>query len=182
MTVPVKHPFRRNTTSRRIGFTLIEVVMTVGTFSFVLACVSVVLATLWRAHSDVQHDLMRISTISQLARQLRADAHLAHTAKIVPSQSGSTSMLIMMRPGMRTEYTLEPHRISRILHNDDKIVHREVYVLGESVSASWTITDSAPPLLQVSLTTHDPRYADLEGPVRSESIDAVIGVVAGGLR
>lgn len=81
----------------RPGFTILELMIVMALFSFVLAAASFGLARLWRAQSSLQLDLARSSTVMRLARQLRIDAHSAEAATMQRADDNQASLVFQFQ-------------------------------------------------------------------------------------
>ena len=68
--------------AQRDGFTLIEMLIVITIFVFLLASAAMAIGTLFRAQGDLQDELIEANTASRLASQLRCDAHLANSAEL----------------------------------------------------------------------------------------------------
>ena len=159
----MRHPsFRR---PGRAGFTLVEMLVVMTIFTFLLATVSVALATLWRAQADVQNELQRSAIITRLARQLHSDGHLAQSALFSPTADDPVPTLRLTGPDWHVEYTLEAERIVRIAYSGDQVTHREVYPL-PAMKVVAAVTEETPRVLTLSIGSH-------------EQVEVAIGLLSG---
>jgi prepilin-type N-terminal cleavage/methylation domain-containing protein len=168
----------RESERHRRGFSLVELMVTIAIFSFVLACSSVALATMWRAQTNVQIDLARMATLTRFARQLRADAHVANSAQIISSADGRSVGVTLSQVDSQIEYTNAMDRVIRVVHVNGAVVHREVFVLPDTTAASWTLNTTPASMLHVEFDRPEEVATGSTSPT-FETIDAVIGIIAG---
>ena len=151
---------------RRPGFTLVEMLVVMTIFALMLSTVSVTVATLWRAQADVQNELQQSAIVMQLARQLRADGHLALSAALSPAEGDQVQVLRLTTSQGRVEYALEPGRIVRMAYAADQLIHREVYSLVE-MKITCSVQEETPTTLTLSVGPHEP-------------VDVAVGLLSGG--
>jgi hypothetical protein len=153
----------------------VELVVAMSALAVVLASISVVLGMLWRAQGDVQSELTRLGVSSQLLRQVREDAHAAESVSLVPDASVEGAMLVFLPYDGRIEYARSAERVVRSTVRAGRVVHREMYALGDGADVAWVILTGPPPRLQVTIRRHDQRLGLGETAVQTEFLEAVIG-------
>lgn len=153
---------------RRTAFTLVELLLIVTIFTFLLAGVAVALGTLLRAKGQLQDDLERSSQVARLVKQLRADAHRAVTA-----EEPDDTTIVFHSQQMQIKYLTETNRIVRTIVDGEETLHREVFPLATKTSIRWEVSESTPPLLSAVIEFEPEESA--HGSV-TDRVDAVIGL------
>src|SRR3990167_4264889 len=112
------HGTRPTNSAHRSGFTLIEMLIVMTIFVFLLASAAMAIGTLFRAQGDLQDELVEANTASRLASQLRADAHLANSAEI--TRDGASTGLRLLLPNAEISYATYPRRIVRTVKHGER--------------------------------------------------------------
>lgn len=142
----------------RCGFTLIEMLIVITVFVFLLASAAMAISTLLRAQGDLQMELIEAATMSRLAAQLRSDAHLANSVGVVTE--GSTTTTRLRLPDAEIHYTTLPQRIIRTEHREDAEVHREVFALLEGTTANWEVSTKQPTFITLTISFVSPNLRE----------------------
>lgn len=170
-TTPIKH---------RGGFTLVEMLVVVTVFAFLLASVALALGTLFRAQGELQDELAQASIASRLAAQLRADAHLASSAEVV--QEGDTTSVLLVLPDATISYATHPRRIIRTVTQGETETHHEVFSLLEGTTAHWVISSEPPAFITLTTSYRSPALREGVALPREHRVEASIGLHAGDLK
>ncbi len=165
---------------RRRGYTLVEMLVVVTVFAFLLASVALAMGTLFRAQGELQDELAQAATASRLASQLRADAHLAASAFVV--QEGGTPGPLLTLPHATVIYRTYPRRIVRTVMQDDSETHREVFPLPEGTTARWELSSGTPAFITLTTSYWPPGMREGVARPREHRVEASIGLHAGGVR
>ncbi len=163
--------------TQRRGFTLVEMLVVVTVFAFLLASVALAIGTLFRAQGELQNELAQASTASRLAAQLRADAHLASAAEVV--QEGETTNVRLTLPSATINYATHPRRIIRTETQGDTETHREVFRLSEGTTTRWEIS---PAFVTLTTSYRSPQLREGVALPREHRVEASIGLHAGGVK
>jgi len=174
-------PYRLTTQiTRRRGFTLVEMLVVITVFAFLLASVALAIGTLFRAQGELQDELAQAHIGSRLAAQLRADAHLATSAEVV--EDGDTANVRLSLPNATVNYATHPRRIIRTVAHGETEAHREVFPLLDGTTTRWELPDEAPAFITLIFSYRSPALR--EGVARSheQRVEASIGLHAGGVQ
>ncbi|HEY4761509.1 MAG TPA: prepilin-type N-terminal cleavage/methylation domain-containing protein, partial [Thermoguttaceae bacterium] len=118
--------------SRRLGFTLIEMVIVVG-MSTVLAGMAVtILFALMKSHNIGREHLENSRTLNRLAIQFRRDVHATQEAGAVYKE-GILELRLASQGGMTIRYQCLEERIDRLQLQGDKLISLESYMLPPDV-------------------------------------------------
>lgn len=167
---------RKQHATPRGGFTLVEMLVVMVTFSFLLVSVAMSIAMLLRSKDILQAELTASSTLSRLEAQLRVDAHQAATVQTI-GDDGNAMVTRLQLPEQRIDYALEAGRLIRRVYRDGKEQHREVFVLPEAASVNWELSEQSPPLLTLSISYGDPANPDLNR--KAHHAEAIVGLHRG---
>lgn len=162
------------------GFTLIEMLIVITIFVFLLATAAMAIGTLFRAQSDLQDELIDANTTTRLAVQLRADAHLANSAEITREDATTTVRLLL--PNANISYVTEARRIIRRETHGEREVHREVFSLLEGTTTDWALSAEQPAFLTLTTSFVSPALRASVARPREYRIETSIGLNAGGAR
>ncbi len=166
--------------TQRRGFTLVEMLVVVTVFAFLLASVAMAIGTLFRAQGELQDELAQAATASRLASQLRADAHLAASAFVV--QEGGTPGPLLRLPHATVIYRTYPRRIVRTVMQGDTETHREVFRLLEGTTTRWEISPESPAFVTLTTSYRSPQLREGVALPREHRVEASIGLHAGGVK
>ncbi len=171
LTTRIKH---------RRGFTLVEMLVVVTVFAFLLASVALAIGTLFRAQGELQNELAQAGTASRLAAQLRADAHLASAAEVV--QEGDTTNVRLTFSDAAINYATHPRRIIRTVTQGETETHREVFSLLEGTTTRWEISSESPAFITLTTSYRSPQLREGVALPREHRVEASIGLHAGGVK
>jgi len=164
--VTMAKPARR--TKRRVAFTLVEVLLIVTIFTFLLSGIAVAMGTLLRAKEQLQDDLVRSSVLSRFAVQLRQDGHRADSA-----EKPDEATIAFRVQQVQIKYVVEPNRIVRTVAEGEQTRHHEVYSLANKTSIRWGISDTKPAVLSTVIEYESEK--ETQGS-EIDLVDVVIGL------
>ncbi len=176
----MKPPRLTTRITQRRGFTLVEMLVVVTVFAFLLASVALAIGTLFRAQGELQDELAQASNASRLAAQLRADAHRASTAEVV--QEGETTNVRLTLPSATINYATHPRRIIRTETQGDTETHREVFRLLEGTTTRWEVSAESPAFVTLTTSYRSPQLREGVALPREHRVEASIGLHAGGVK
>lgn len=163
--------------SRRGGFTLIEMLIVITVFVFLLASAAMAIGTLFRAQGELQAELIEGNTLSRLSAQLRADAHLANSAEMTDEAN-----LQLHLPTSQISYETQPRRIIRTVTQGESAAHREVFSLMEGTTALWELSTEQPAFITLTTSFVSPALRESVARPREHRITTSIGLHVGGVR
>ena len=166
--------------AHRDGFTLIEMLIVITIFVFLLASAAMAIGTLFRAQGDLQDELIEANTASRLASQLRCDAHLANSAEL--TRDGDTTSLRLLLPNTEISYVAHARRIIRTVNQSENETHREVFSLLEGTTTEWEITGENPAFITLTTSFVSPALRESIARPRVHRVETSIGLHAGGAR
>jgi len=164
----------------RGGFTLVEMLVVITVFVFLLASVALAIGTLFRAQGELQDELAQANIASRLAAHLRADAHLASSAEVV--QEGDTTNVRLSLPNAEINYATHPRRIIRTVTQGESEAHRDVFSLLEGTTTHWEISAQTPAFITLTTSYRSPELREGVARAREHRVEASIGLHAGGAR
>lgn len=137
---------------KRNAYTLIEILTVVSVMGFLLLLTSSTLFSLFASQRRLSERTVAIDTLSRLSLQLRADAHQAREASLIPEADGDpdTLTLRMLDEGddpLTVEYLADAAGVRRIVKRRGEPVHRELYRLHAHDIVRWQLIDEKPPRL-----------------------------------
>jgi prepilin-type N-terminal cleavage/methylation domain-containing protein len=168
------------TIHKRNGFTLIEMLVVMSVFTFMLASVALAMGTLFRTQGDLQDNLAQATSDSRLATQLRADAHQAKTVKLVQEEGLTIVRLVLSDATI--EYTTHPNRIVRTVEQNETRVHREVFSLREGTTVDWKLSDGPPTFVTLTTSYRSPELREDVARPHVRRVETSIGLYSGGVR
>jgi hypothetical protein len=124
--------------SKRSGFTLIEMVATIGMVTFVLTAVAVTISSLHHVNQKLRKDFPLSSATNSLGLHLRSDAHFAKKAESKTGKDGEP-MLSLQTDDRLVEYSAKHSQITRIVLVGDKTERREVFPLHPGTEVTWSV-------------------------------------------
>jgi type II secretory pathway component PulJ len=145
--------------------------------SLVLTSVAVALHSLFGVERHLRRDLATETVQARLDVLLRDDAHRASAVEAV-TRDGETVGLIFMLPNEhRVEYRTEAGRILRVAQTGDKVLHRELFRLGDETFVEWTIErEQALAIACVTLSRTPGRIEAAKNASRTDRLEAVVGL------
>lgn len=176
------HPttVRGHFTKRRPGFTLVELLVVMTIFLFLLSSVALSLGTLFRAQGNLQDELVEANAMSRLREQFRADAHRATTATVT-NDNEATTLQLTLPDATSVSYRLQSQQIVRTAHEGESVLHRDVFKLLEGTTSECVVTGS-PNFVTLTTSFVPPELTSDVAKPRVHKIDASIGLHAGGSR
>jgi prepilin-type N-terminal cleavage/methylation domain-containing protein len=138
--------------SRRLGYTLIEVLVAVGIVSMLMTAAAVALQTMYRVDRQLKDNMAYGQVSPRLSLQLRIDVHSATDITMLegPNETDGLS-LTLATTGERIEYRSEVGRIVRTRRLEEKVLGREVYYLGKTATFRWTKTSHPSPRVELEI-------------------------------
>jgi hypothetical protein len=152
----------------------------ISIFVFLLASAAMAIGTLFRAQGDLQDELIAANTASRLAAQLRADAHLAHSAEVARVEA--TTKVRLLLPNAEINYVTHPRRIIRTVTQGETEVHREVFSLLEGTTTNWELSPEQPAFITLTMSFVSPALRESVARPREHRIETSIGLHARGTR
>lgn len=172
-------------TEERRGFTLIEMVATMGVASVLAGVAVAMLYLLLGVERGSREGLHRWNSVSRLAQQFREDARAAVGNAQSPAErpsGGAKSPLEWEFPlgkDRRIHYTATPEELVRTEHDGGKPVGRESFAIGPGAEVSLALSGGdvtggrAPALVSLTIA-HKPAPPGEPTP-RDVRIEAVLG-------
>lgn len=167
--------------SNRSAFTLVEMLVVITVFAFLLASVAVAMGALFRAQGDLQDELAQAHAATRLASQLRADAHLAASGQVA-EDGETTSVRLQMADGTAVNYVTESRRVVRSHLQDDVQVHREVFSFLEGTTIAWELSSESPAFVTLTTSYRSPALPASSARPVQHRIEASIGLYAGAVK
>jgi prepilin-type N-terminal cleavage/methylation domain-containing protein len=167
---------QRKQAARR-GFTLIELMIVLFIFTFLLSSVALAIGTLLRAKNNMEDELTRAASLSRLAAQLRTDSHLALSVEAINPEQAQPAGFRLNFNDQKIEYTEQPDRLIRTVYQDEESLHREVFSLAEGTSIEWQLPGESSELLTLAMTYT--LSEDAGTGQRTRRIIAIVGMHAG---
>src|SRR5688500_17495083 len=154
---------------KRRGITLLEVAITVSLTGILLAATAVLLTVLFRTEVQIRRDLAQQTTLARLNLRFRTDVHLATEC------AATDDCRLELADGRTIQYAWEAPRVTRVVHLEGKVVHRDSFDLPRGANVSFTITPAEireMAKLVVAASDELPyRYAT---PIRPAQIEAIV--------
>lgn len=177
------HPaiVRGHFTKRPSGFTLVELLVVMTIFLFLLSSVALSLGTLFRAQGNLQDELVEANAMSRLSEQFRADAHRA-TAAIVTNDDEAKTLQLTLPESTSVTYRLQSQQIVRTAYEGESVLHRDVFKLLEGTTSGCAVTASSPSFVTLTTSFVPPELTSEVAKPRVHKIEASIGLHAGGSR
>ena len=126
----------RGVASSQPGYSLIEMLVAVTIASLVLTSVAVALHSLFRVDQHLRREVVQSTSLSRISFQLRSDAHEANSATLDQTGEGRPRLVLTYTEGRTVTYAAEEARIVRLVQQDEKVQHREVFYLSERTTVS----------------------------------------------
>ncbi|MBC8353048.1 MAG: prepilin-type N-terminal cleavage/methylation domain-containing protein [Planctomycetes bacterium] len=167
--------------ARRTGFTLVELLVVLTVFTFLLASVALAIGTLFRAQGELQNELAQATVASRIAAQLRADAHFATSAEMI--EEGDVDIVRLVLPNAtKVDYATHPRRIIRTVTTSESETHREVFSMLEGTTTSWDISTETPVFITMTMSYRSPELREGVARPRQSRVEASVGFHAGGAK
>jgi len=159
----------------RAGYSILELFVVMSMVSIVLVAVAVTLQSLYRVDRDLRDAVASSGQRFQIAKQFRADVHLADSMTLLPDQATATT-LRLDRPGGKVEYRLDGQRIIRQAFEMDRLVHQEVFTFGRQTRFAWRSVATQPARVSLEIRTTMGRLPQAQDAVRQQIIDATLAL------
>ncbi|QDU39978.1 hypothetical protein Mal4_43320 [Maioricimonas rarisocia] len=172
---PMRHT---SSSSRRSGWTLIEMVLVV-TATTVLSAVGIsVIMLLMRMEQTGTVSLARQRATSSLALQLRADGHQSTNVELVTDDNAPTQVRLTLPEGGTVTWSAREGTVTRAVSDGDSESGRNAFHFPDC-SARWTLTEDARHL-SLHLST-DAATVTTSEPESVEAFETTIDVNLGRL-
>jgi type II secretory pathway pseudopilin PulG len=126
----------------RCGTTLVELLVVIALSSFVLVTSAVVLQTMYQVDSQIRDDVALYASLSRLSIRLREDVHAANGPHLASAANTQDAKLVLSTSDTQvTTYEILPGEITRTVQDEDQVIHRDSFRLGEDHPASWNVHD-----------------------------------------
>jgi prepilin-type N-terminal cleavage/methylation domain-containing protein len=158
-------------TSRRRGFTLIEVLVMITLIGVALTAAVTTLVALLRIERQVRSDQTQHQSLISLASRWRADAHAAVAA------STSDDCEMTLSDGRTIRYSFEAPRIVREVRRAGDVVHRDAFVISPRAEVAFAVLGDPPRrLVQLSISPKPESDAAYAAAVRPALLDAAVNL------
>lgn len=165
--LPACQPTRR----RRAAYTLIEILVVITVFVFLLASMAIAIGTLFQAKGRMEIELQRATQLARLDAQLRSDAHQAVSVE----QPEDDRIVFRLQP-QRIEYLVQAKQVVRSLRQGEAVLHREYFPLAAKTTILWNISSTEQSATSVPLLSATVTY-EPEDPTRAREIDRLDAAV-----
>lgn len=169
---------RRRSIYRRRGWTLIELLATMALLTAMTGISAKILTTLLRSERNGTEHVVRLVTVSRLARQFRADVHAAIDLQLSGDNPQQPLVTITGADQRKIQYEIQPRGILRTEQRPAQPAAS--HDLLRLPGTRFRIVDSATPprLLTLVVETPDTFALDPRQPAdnaREVRIDAIVG-------
>jgi len=157
--------------TRRSGKTLVEMLILISLTSLILGTVTTTLIALFKTDRQVRRDLEQQTTLARLSSRFRTDAHAAKSCQI-----GETCDLTWP-DGRVVRYALAGQHLSREVHRNGAIEHRDAFVLADTAAVRFEQPAmQGGRLVRLSITAKEHSDKPYLTAVRPATIDAAVGL------
>jgi Tfp pilus assembly protein FimT len=148
---------------------LIETLVIISLMSIVLGMAATSLASLFRLRYVMMRDTEQAAALDRLAMRLRVDAHEAVSAK---TENG---FRLGFADGRSVQYFVAAGRIVREVRGDDKLIHRDTFLLPRNTLTTFDDDSISQGLLRVVIKPEQTKLPPRELP-RTAVIEAAVGI------
>jgi prepilin-type N-terminal cleavage/methylation domain-containing protein len=166
---------RRQVTRQR-GFTLIEMVAVIAMTGLVMTSVAVTISSLHRLNTKLRDELFRSTAVTTLSLSLRSDAHSAVNATIAVGDPQRPTLRLSLPDQRVVEYTADEDRVIRVVRSGEKEERHEVFQLHAGGRATWSIGDTAVPLITMRIQRRVGKASGAAGSQREITVMAAVGL------
>jgi prepilin-type N-terminal cleavage/methylation domain-containing protein len=161
--------------SRRGGFTLVEMLIVIGLMSTVFAAVALTLHSLLRVNNHIREELPNSASLLRLSLQVRNDAHSATSFATETAPAGGQLARFQLGSDAFVTYQATNGGIVRRASRGQQQVHQELFRLNGKSNAEWTRDDSTH-LVTLQLKTHTGRIPQAIDSTLIHTIQAALSL------
>jgi len=162
----------RQAQPRRCGKSLIEALIIISLMSVIIGLAATSLGSLFRLRHVMVRDAEQAMSLDRLALRLRLDAHEAAS---VAAESGYR---LDFADGRSIRYSFAAPRIVREVRRDEKIVHRDTFLVPRNALVTFDDDSISRRLLRVIVKPEQTKLPPRELP-RTAAIEAAVGIHGG---
>ncbi|MGE3315377.1 MAG: type II secretion system protein J [Planctomycetaceae bacterium] len=119
----------RNLLRRRLGSTLVELVVALGVASGILATCLATIHFLLSAERESVQSAYRITTLNRLSRSFRSDIHSAASATIERAEGSAGNLILTLPKSGKIAYAIEKQKLIRTADDGNGQLHRDEFRL-----------------------------------------------------
>lgn len=139
---------RRDSTTWKMGFTLVEMLAVIAVSSVILVIATSAVHRAMRLEHRWADQADTNRVLARLARDLRADVHRCHSASL-----SDDSLVLTAHGGEVITYEITETEIIRDVQAPSKERRREFYRLPDGCKAEMTVTASEPAWIELRVTS-----------------------------
>ena len=163
---------RKTLTSKRSGWTLLEMALVLPLMALLLSASVMLLTTLFRSQQSLRDDLHEQSTRARLGVQLRTDAHAAMSAKCESPSLCEFSL----SSGEAVHYQIKETALHREVRREGAVLEREQYPLANSRAAFSLDEARELPLVRLAIQA-DEELRKYASAGRSATLEGAVGTL-----